>query len=347
MFLLILFGFWICFLAFYYFSFGKKNKQVLTSTALLFAGLIIPVASVIFYFAYHNALGELWYTTFVYPADAVIEITGMENRGGVLINGLVWFFKSYFPVILLTLIFLSLNLKSFSESFRRPQNLNLHNLLFVNLVLWFFLSFAVIMIQRLSWWEYHYSLLMIPLGILSAKCLEETYEILRTFVKSDWKNLTNVALTLFILILFFPVERRLINKIRQSVEVEQIKIGDRDFGVTGDAVEDYKSISADVEFLTNEKPKTTLFVVSNPLYYYLTDLPPVFSSNGAMSDMFTDFEWSRLDREMSENLPEYIFIETRFLQPIAIENAVFSDIVKNKYSVIKTGERGSFYKLNK
>ena len=348
MFIVILIGFWIC-LFLYFYSFIKKDaKRILVLSALIFPGLIIPLAGVIFYFVQNDAFDDLWYTTFVYPSNAVIEITRMENRIAVLKSGLEWFFKSYFPVIVLTLILLLFNLKSLFIKRRQMQSFALRreDFLFTNLFIWAFLGFAVILIQRLSWWEYHYSLLMIPLGILAVKCVEQFIEEINANSKIRRKIPAFLLLIVFIAILFIPTARRLANKIRQSGEVESVEIGNRQIKVTGDAAGDYKSISADTAFLKTENSKVPIFVFSNPLYYYLSDSPPMYASNGAMSDMFTDFEWKRLNREVSEKPPEYIFIETRWLQMIAEEDPDFFNTVNKNYSLYSTGDRGSFYKLN-
>ncbi len=350
MFIAILFAFWFCLFVYCYFLFSKaETKQILVSIGVTLLGLLIPIALVIFYFAQNNALGDLWYTTFVYPYDAVITITTMENRDQVLKNGLEWFFKSYFPVISLTLIFLLFNIKSLFIGWRYKEKLALRreNFLFTNLVTWAFSGFAVILIQRLSWWEYHYSLLMVPLGILAVKGVEKLFVEIKASAKLRPKTPAYIFTAVIIMVLFVPTARRLMNKIRQSSQIEMIKIGNRQFGVTGDAAADYKSISADTAFLTTENPRAAIFVVSNPLYYYLSDSPPVFSSNGAMSDMFTDFEWKRLDREMSEKLPKYIFLETRWIQTITEESPTFMNTVNKNYSIYATGDRGSFYKLNR
>lgn len=350
MFIAILFAFWFCLFVYCYFLFSKKEaKRVPVSFGLIFLGLLTPTAPVIFYFASNDALGDLWYTTFVYPFNAAATVTEMEDRNQVLINGLVWFFKSYFPVISLTLILLFLNIKSLFNAWLPHKEkfvLRRENFLFSGLFIWILSGFAVILVQRLSWWEYHYSLLMIPLGILAVKCVEKLIKEIKTGVRSSRQTRAYLLLTVMVTLLFIPTERRLANKIRQFSRNEQIKIGNRQFEVTGDASADYKSISADTEFLTKENPKAAIFVVSNPLYYYLSDSPPVFASNGAMSDMFTDFEWERLNREMSEKLPEYIFIETRLIQPIGKRNPSFINTLNKNYSIYSTGDRGSFYKLN-
>ena len=253
MFLLMLVAFWFWMFVFCIYLFGKNAKRFLVSAGLIFSGLIIPVALIIFYFVLNGALGDLYYTTFVYPLDAARTITKMEDRSGVLIDGLVWFFKSYFPVIVLTLLFPVINLKVLIK-YRKDKNsffARRENFLFSGLFIWILAGFAVILIQRLSWWEYHYSLLMIPTGILAVKCLERFVEEISASAKIRRKTPAFTLLAVMVAVAFIPTARRLVHKIRQSGKIETIKIGDRQFGVTGDAAADYKSISADTAFLQN------------------------------------------------------------------------------------------------
>ncbi|HEX8287016.1 MAG TPA: hypothetical protein VF556_03420 [Pyrinomonadaceae bacterium] len=342
----LIFAFWILLFVFSFRLFEPKAKRILSACGLILLGLIIPIAAVVFYFAANDALGDLWYTTFVYPYNAIKTVTEMENRSGYLKDGLEWFFKSYFPVIALTLILLLLNLKSLFGG-RRGGNFTLRReeFLFSGLFVWVIAGFAIILAQKLSWWAYHYSLLMIPLGILATKCLERFYEETKTGLKNRRRTSAYILLTCAVALFFVPTARRLAHKIRQSNQITQIKIEDRQFGVTGDAVSDYESISADTAFLQAENPKASIFVVSNPLYYYLSGTPPVFSSNGAMSDMFTEFEWARLDREMALKPPKYVFIETRFLRMIGRQSPNFINTINKNYTLYAPGGRGSFYKM--
>lgn len=348
MFIAILFAFWICFFLYCFFTLFKKNgKQTTLLIGLLLLGSIIPIASVIIYFAYNGALHELWYTTFVYPYNAVIEITTMRNRNQVLMDGLEWSFKSYFPVVSLTFIYLLLNALSLFYGWRHNLKFSLsrENFFFIGLIIWSFSGFTVILIQRLSWWEYHYSLLMLPLGILAVKGVEELLEKIKANNKFRGKTPAFILLAVLIILLFIPTARRLVHKVGQANQIETIEIGDRKFGVTGSALEDYKSISADVALLKKEKSKTSIFVVSNPLYYYLSDSPPLFSSNGAMSDMFTDFEWKRLNLELSQKLPNYIVVEHQYLQMIKEKDPYFINTLNESYSISSFSDRVRFFKL--
>ena len=344
LFIFILAIFWL----FFFLYFKKDIKKIAVMSGFILFGLMIPITLTALYFAANDALYDLWYVTFVYPANAVLMETRLENRREYLINGIVWFFKSYFPVILLTFFLLILNLRSFFKDrhIQKKFEFDQKNFLFSGLFLWTFFGFAVILIQKLSWWEYHYSLLMLPTGILAVKGIESIFETIKNNSKFRRKTSVYMLAAVLILLLFVPAWRRLAHKIQLAQQVKTVKIGNEEVRVTGSSSNDYELISADTEFLKKENPKAPIFVFSNPLYYYLSDTPPLFSSNGAMSDMFTAEEWKKLNREMSEKFPEYIFIEHHFVQMIREEDPIFMNILDKNYSVYLKRDRGVFYKLN-
>ena len=67
-----------------------------------------------------------------------MTITKMENRSGVLIDGLKWFVKSYFPVIVLTLLFPVINLKVLFKYWKYKKGFfaRRENFLFSGLFIW-------------------------------------------------------------------------------------------------------------------------------------------------------------------------------------------------------------------
>ncbi len=322
---------------------GGTLHKVMGATIAMILGSCIPVAAVLIYFFVNDSLAELFYVTFTYPVIAVATVT-MENRVETLSDGLSWFFKSFFPVIVLTLLLLLFLLTSRVRSGPNEMPPTERNFIFPALFIWLFAGFFIILIQRLSWWEYHFLLLMIPVGILGVKSLETIIGVIHDNL-SPRRIPAYAALGLVILILFLPVFRRLAHRVHLYDHAELVRVGDRESLVTGNSTDDYLSISADTQFLTTLNPKPALFVVSNPLYYYLSGVPPAYASNGAMSDMFTKAEWDRLNREIADHPPEYIFIEDRLIEPTRERDAAFSNTLFSRYEVFVKGGRGSFYRL--
>lgn len=344
LFIIILFFFWICFLAYCYFLFFRTDKkQRLIINGLIALGFLTPIVLVILYFANNDSLSILFYTTFVYPYSAAFSVTE-GDRSQVFKDGIVWFFKSYFPVIALTIIFLLLKVKFLFTDWLKEKRFNLDpkNFLFLGLIMWTFAGFAVILIQPFSWWEYHYSLLMLPLGILAVKGLEYLFEELKNNSNFLWK----IPLIGIIMLLFIPTARRLANKMSQYSQPETVKIGQKELQITGSNIENYTLIAAETGFLTAENQRSKIFVISDPLYYYLSNSSPAISSNGWMPTLFTDVEWRKLNYEMQTQKPEYVFVERSLIQLIQDKNPEFLETLYNNYSIYSTSNKGLFFKLN-
>lgn len=348
LFIVILFFFWFCLLIYCYFLFFRTDKkQRLVIIGLITLGFLTPIVLVIFYFAQNDSLSILWYTTFVYPYGAATSVIE-GDRSQVFKDGIIWFFKSYFPVISLTFIFLLLKIKFLFTDWWKEKcyDVNPKSFLFLGLCMWSFFGLVVILIQRLSWWEYHYSLLMLPLGILTVKGVENLFEEIKTNSRFLWKTPIQISLAIIIMLLFIPTARRLTHKISQYTQVETVKIGQKDLQITGSNIENYKFITAETRFLTVENPKPRIFVIADPLYYYLSDSSPAISSNGWMPTLFTDVEWRKLNGEMEEQMPKYVFLEKNLIQLIREKNPAFINMLYNNYFIYSASNKGLFYKLN-
>ena len=148
------------------------------------------------------------------------------------------------------------------------------------------------------------------------------------------------------MLLFIPTARRLNHKINQYFQMETVKIGQKELKITGNNLENYHSITAETAFLTKETQKPKIFVMADPLYYYLSNASPAISSNGWMPTLFTEVEWEKLNREMSEEKPQYVFLEKSLIQMIQARNPEFIERLEKQYSLHATGEKVLLYQKN-
>ena len=153
-------------------------------------GMAVPLLIVVGYFASNNTVGLLYWTTFEYPAQLMRD----PPYTNPVINGLSWFISQCAPLIALGCIGAYVSLSN-----RRDR------LLTVNLVLWLILGLGVILLQRFSRWDYHYLLLLVPLGIFSVKALDIFWEKLKALglPVNSWSG--HMAGILGLVLLFSPV----------------------------------------------------------------------------------------------------------------------------------------------
>jgi len=143
-----------------------------------------------------------------------------------------------------------------------------------------------------------------------------------------------------------PTMRRLNHKIDQYFQMETVNIGDRELQVKGSNLENYHSISAETAFLMTENPKPKIFVMADPLYYYLSNSSPAISSNGWMPTLFTDVEWQKLNREVNEKKPKYVLLEKVLIELIEEKDLEFIKLLNKNYTLHSTGEKVLVYRIN-
>lgn len=293
----------------------NRNAYSLIQKVLPIAfGALLPVLAVLIYFAWHNELEILTYTTFVYPNKAIATLAS-GNRTDVLKTGLIWFVRKYAPLIIFTfigmLVFLTRS-KETNQSLigRAVANLRGIDLLTINLALWLVVGFAVVLAQRLSWWEYHFVLFFVPLGILTAKSLEIIWE--RFFEKPVFfsQPLGKIVFVFLLFVLMSPTIYRTARNTGNKFNSIAVFIKEGRFTPSGPSVADYQRVSNNTAFLMEQNSRQgKIFALGNPLYYYLSKRPPGMASNGWMPEFFLNTEWQRLEKELVEKKPVYLFID--------------------------------------
>ena len=176
---------------------AKRKKSGLASELLrgcwpILMGALLPLLVVLCLFASLHDVGPLLYTAFTYPLQVMTELP-KEDRIGTLLTGLQWFLGNFAPLLALGFIGAWLSL------------VRCRDVMSVNLVLWVVVGVFVILLQRYSWWDYHYLLVLVPLGILSAKGVEGAWERLPPghIPARAWSERVFVLVAL--LLLFSPV----------------------------------------------------------------------------------------------------------------------------------------------
>ncbi|MBV9217280.1 MAG: glycosyltransferase family 39 protein, partial [Acidobacteria bacterium] len=310
LFIAIPLAFWIWTLFHCYRRLSHGHVSLMKSTGALALGFSIPIGASIGYFAYHDSLGILWYTTFQYPYIAARTVD-QGDRSEFLIGGVVWFLKAYFPALFLTAALGLLRVGSLVTGRpTRPQAGNV-SVIFTGSALWLITGVLVIFVQRLSWWEYHYSLLMVPVGLLAARAVDEILQFIHTYRTRAFRMVAQTAVAAVIVASFIPTYRRLADRILEYSRMETVRIGDADVPLTGNT-ELYKRISAEMAPLSGDLP-SKIVVLGNPVYYSVTGATPAISSNPWMLEGFTPVEWQKFDQEFADQRPEVVIVQRREL----------------------------------
>jgi hypothetical protein len=313
----------------------RISKAIIRIGMPTLAGMLLPLAIVLVYFAWFGTLGLLKYTYFEYPSRAMAELPG--RRIGSLASSMLWFLGSFTPLTALAFVWAYATLSKRRGLLAAP-------LIFINLVLWLILGLCVIVVQRLSWWDYHYMLLLVPLGILAAKGLDilwaQTKEAKPTL--SSGKGLVGVVLSVGLL--FSPFVASLTRKGLYLAYFGLAYGRERRLSYQSEISSSYKTILSEVEFLS--KPESLpgdVFIVGNPVYYYLSGRDQAVASNGWMPELYLSEQWNQLIDELSEASPPYIFIASEYVDLVPARSPRTIHFIEENYRVLRSSNAGVWY----
>ncbi|WP_055077386.1 hypothetical protein [Pseudanabaena sp. 'Roaring Creek'] len=218
------------------------------------------------------------------------------------------------------------------------------DLITAHLTSWILIGFTVIFLQRQSWWEYHYQLLFVPLGIIALRGIEICWDKIRnwSFDVSLQQKILLLIIILFPLFIF-PLTNLSIKSFtfaRSSFalnEEQQLVYQDRSSGGQ------YKSIREEIAFLKNpDSLKGDIYVCGNPLYYYLSGRNQAIPINGWALEFLLPEQWVLLGKQISSILPAYIFISTEYHDLIKEQKIEVLQVLE-KYKVLHKNASGIWY----
>lgn len=258
------------------------------------AGVVTILAGVAAKFWLDGALDELIWTAFVYPPQALA--TSPPAHYVRLFESLM-FFGTYYAVWIGFIAFAGV------MWWREERDL-LTSLMFV----WLVIGLGLILIQRFSWWQYHFLNLFAPAGILGVRGMSD---LVRLIVReSTSKYASPVFLSIM---LAFPLVGSVAVPAGQKVRA-YIKIfvtehqGVADFKRT--ISQDYPGIEHSIRFLAD---KTALpgpiYVFGDPLYYYLSGRELALPTTGWAWPYYLPSQWKQLPAQLDETRPAYIYID--------------------------------------
>jgi hypothetical protein len=311
------------------------RRKIAALAAPLATGLVVPLGLTVLYFGYNHSLGLVIYTFFSYPSRAVAAIDSpVRDR---LVNGLRWFLSNFAPLMALSVIGAYSGLRKRFDPFT------------VSMLLWLVIGFAVILIQRLSWWEYHYMLLFPPLGVLAVSGLDAIWSAIRKNLAGSELNhhLYRLVVTVTLLVLFSPSLMALALK-GYKFSRFHFALGAQGRGsYQGDVSGIYRAARADVSFLSNPNSVPgRIFVCGNPVFYILSGREQAIASNGWMLEFYLPEQWQQLECELLEARPRYVFVANEYSSLINEHAPDIAATLGDWYAVVHRNSDGVWYELS-
>jgi hypothetical protein len=294
-------------------DFGKRS---LRRGLLAVAGAALLIIPVVVYFGLHHQLPLIYQTFFVYPAE-ISAGPGM-SRISVLRGSLIWFVKA--AAFLLPFGFLGA-----LRAVRTP------NRFIVAIIVWIFLAIILVLIQR-SWWEYHFLMVLFPLGIMAAFGVEDAIGRLGAISRPA----RNIAAAAMLVLLLSPYAAR---SIRKAV-LECHYPTRRDF----DEFESppYADSVRDSGWLISQPPGH-VYVLGNPLIIYLSDHEEKIPLNGWTPERFLPAQWNELVQELNTSRPRYIFVDGVNDDLLVGRGAEFRQLLDKQFTPREAEPDGNWY----
>jgi hypothetical protein len=310
----------------------RKWATRLNHSAIFTLGVLTPLLLACLYLTQFHMWGLLYDTFFVYPPRALtlppIEISR-------LLRSMRWFLDGFSPLLLLAFLGACVTLKSRRDFFT------------INLVFWLVSATVVIVLQRRSWWEYHFLLYSIPLGILAGQGLAFAWEQTREILLKNWGSYGRILAAICALFLFMPALNGLLMKsillaryhfaldpAQRLLYQEQDRIFTESF---------YPQVLFEVAFLAHAKAQPgPIWVCDDPLYYYLAKRDPAVSLNITAEDLLPA-QWIELSQQLQAAKPPYIFVKPFYQNLIQRASPSVSALIEKDYQVIHADETGVWY----
>ncbi len=316
----------------------RKFTEAVCYVATVVCGLLLPIVVVVAYFARTSALGIMLYTCFSYPIHAMATLPHLGP--GHLLSGLEWFVSRFAPL-------LALGLVGAVAALSRRQDL-----LTIYLAAWFAVGAAVILVQRVSWHQYHYMLLCVPAGLLAVKGIEVLWQEFKELEPgTSWYRRRSHVLVLGLVLLFSPIIGSLLIKsfvlaqYHFAIHKQQRLAYQGDRYLYPDSL--YPSTIAETEFLSHaEALSGNIAVVGNPMFYFLSGRHPATGYNAGFENFLPE-QWKAWGEELAKTPPPYIFIANSQGYRELVEHAApqTAEFIKRRYGVLRTSNAGTWYQL--
>lgn len=325
-------------------KFGRVKALITFVVIWAFCGVSLFLFA--FWIDHLGVLEQFVYTSFVYPREAT-ALHGGFQRIAVLGSSLVWFALTFLP--LLALIAFSGSLRFFRAVRTNSPGHCLRqlvrskpNVVTICVLVWIAVGSCVILIQTTSWWSYHFMLLLTPLGILALQAIDHLLNSIESLRKRRLREQ-------FTIIFLFQVAMLTVFNVFTVREIKRL-YRDRNYGYKnsisgpyGDHWDQYQRVLEESRMVGEANIRDrTMFVCSDPLYYFLNRQTPAISTNGWMPEFFVEREWRIFEEEVTRAKPDLLVIDSDCDWLIAENSVRLKQQIENEYGVILRSEKATW-----
>jgi hypothetical protein len=301
------------------------------------AGMLVPLLATASYLTEKRLWPEAYWSFVTHPADAAVQ-TPIVNLQRLYYAARFWI-VSWSPA-------LALGAVGVGEALRRRVDL-----MNAGLCAWLVTGLVLIVMQVISWWEYHFFLLFVPAGLLAARGLQAASQALRFSREPGAFRLGQIMAAMALVLLFTP-------QLIPAAQLAASVWSSRPLPLSREGIAlyharhypEYASIRSRTAFL--QRPGShpgPIYVFDLPVYYLYAGRHPAIPW---VANWFhpTDRPWKRLLADLNDARPAYVRVAPAALQGIADHRPSLRDdvagvvpFIESRYRVLSRDEDGTWY----
>jgi hypothetical protein len=286
-------------------------------------GVIIVLGTTVAVFAAAGALEPMLWTAFVYPMQALSLGTHMDPVR--LASTAKWFLLAFAPLVLFAL---AVRAQWRGDGLER---------VFLLAMIWWVAGLAVILIQTLSWWRYHFLLLLVPVAILAVRGIDGIAGSARARLR--WSPAVAAVTGLLLgALACVPAWRVWMND--SPVTLPPLRTAEELVAFQRSVSPEWDRIWNDTAFLREPGARPgPIYVFGDPRAITLAGRDQAIAINGWSWESYAQRLWDELPSQLREAKPVYLGIEPvyeRLLRDRAPE--VWAWIEAN-YRIARSDER--------
>lgn len=302
-----------------HFIFTLKSKDIkyifVKQIIPLCIGFVIPLSVFLSYIFIHQIENLIVDIYFKIPTSVIaLEDQVDPDR---LLSSLKWFIKKMLVLLLLAVLGVFLMTKKESHFFSL-------------IIAWGVIGFLVILMQKTSWWSYHFQLLYVPIGVFAAIGLDFVLYHFLQKVKPSTPLIKGFLIVTIVSLVFF-------NQMNTLWKGAASQNNTRLYGF------DYARDDA-AKIVQVIKKEDSIFICGNPRMYVLSSHLPELSTNGWILEYYLDYQWDEFYNEFKNKPPTYLFVKNDYDKLIESKHVKLWELMMKEYSEFDSVENGKWYK---
>ncbi len=292
-------------------------------------GLAIVVGVIAGWFGINGATTGFLSVTLAYPVLASAEIAGAPLSR--LARSAGWYALAAAPWLLLAAA------AGVRWRGRRADWMT------VQLAAWVVVGAAVILVQRFSWWEYHFTLFIVPVGLLAVRGADGLIEAAQPSRRRV------VAVLAAGLLFVTPVAVAGVRTWRADFEPLAVlgSLGDPAVLLASHRArsDTYEEIWQDTRFLVGpDALPGPIYVFGDPLYLQLSDRDQAIPTHGWSWEMLLASQWAALPDDLAAAAPAYVFLDDDYRELVSDRAPAVSTWLATQYESIAGVGDGAWYR---